>query len=247
MKFNSKEDAQLFLTEINRIDLISTVKEDFVPSDEMIEEFIKRRKKLVPGLRNFRKSQQTKQQWRKNRFKMLRGIRRFHKSTKGKRFHRALGKFIATRDFSDKTLLGKRKPNREEAYNFHEVSDILKLLSSIRTHTWIEFDYYLPLQEMVDWQIFAEEMVPEIDRIEVSLIRHGDVINLKEELDFLFRLCDEKVLFDELEKVLGSSFEDIQNWWESQRPKLDEAGAFLQLINKCKEIFRCSDSNTGTP
>ena len=70
-------------------------------------EFIKKRRGLVSRLKDMQKSGKTKAQWRTGRWKIMRGIKRFHRSTEGKRFHRQLGRFLATRD-TDKGILSYR-------------------------------------------------------------------------------------------------------------------------------------------
>ena len=56
MKFNSKEDIKLFLIEAGRFDLVSKVTDAYSPSDDLLEIIIKKRKKSVPSLKNFKKS-----------------------------------------------------------------------------------------------------------------------------------------------------------------------------------------------
>ena len=57
-----------------------------------------RRKKT----KDLKKSVQTKKQWKTKGRSMKRAIGKFHRSSKGKAFHRKLGRLLATRDFRDK-------------------------------------------------------------------------------------------------------------------------------------------------
>jgi len=234
MKFASKHDAQMFLTEIGRIDLIREVDQDFKPTDDMLEIFVKIRRTLVPGLRNFRKSQVSKEQWRKNRYKLLKGIKRFHRSTKGKRMHRAIGRFLATRDSS----LGSFKRKANEYLEIHDVCEILKALTSVKTHNYIEFEYYHTVDEEVLYQIFTEELLPAIDRMEKALISTKGTIT-KEDLDFLTRIVEPNALFHELSEVFGASYDDIKKYFDHILESMNEdaVGTYLDCLNKTKKAF----------
>ena len=99
------------------------------------EKAIRKKLQIVKKSIDRKKSRDMKTQWRRNKAKFLKGIKKWSKSTKGKRFHRALGRFNALRE------------NIEEQgdvifINFNEVTDALFALSSIETHLYLELQYY---------------------------------------------------------------------------------------------------------
>lgn len=228
MKFASKHDAQLFLIEIEMIDKISEIDESFEPTKEMLELFIQKRKTLIPGLRNFRKSQQTKQQWRHNRYKLLKGIRRFHKSTKGKRMHRALGRFIATRD-SQKGIIKQAS----ESLDFMELAETCKSISSLRTHIWIEHEYYHPLDEHVDFCEASEQLMNAVSRIENQILAL-DHNFFEEDLDILGRFIDENAIVNYINGLdeNNTDFEKLKNRFDELKGL--EKYSYVELVDKLK-------------
>lgn len=50
------------------------------------------------------KSRLSKMVWKKNKGNMMKGLNRFHKSSKGKAFHKALGKFVSSRTKKHESL-----------------------------------------------------------------------------------------------------------------------------------------------
>lgn len=205
MKFRDKQDAQAFVIEVGQLDLISRVDAKHSPSDEMLELFLKSRRKLVPRLKNFRKSQMTKGQWRDKRFEMMKGIKTFHRSTEGKRFHRNLSRFIVSRDTFSSGLF------KRESYDPHlleDVSSFLKSLSSLKTHYYIEHEYYHPLEEEVDFLIFGEGFLPMIERVEKSILGSGECTS--EDIDFLIKLIEPKAIITEIAQYLSVPTDDVE-------------------------------------
>ena len=167
MKFITTLDAQSFCVEIGRIDLVDSVTEDFVPEKDMLKEFIKRRRGLVKSLKSFRRSQATKASWRSNRSKFMGGIRKFHKSTQGKRFHREMGRFLATRFTGDKS---HDRKVATEGLTVYEAGAALKALSSMKTYCFISLEYYHSLEEeVVHWE-FLESLVPVLTSVETKIL-----------------------------------------------------------------------------
>lgn len=191
MRLKEKDDLIHFLVDVNRLDLLES--EEPV-SEELFELFLKNRKPLVQKVKNYRKSQQSKQSWKARRFKHLSGIKRFHRSVRGKRMHRAMGRFLATRIF------------KGEALNLNDAHDALKAISSIRTHIYIEADYYMPLQEEVDFREFVDYAIPLLGHLEFSLFEDSEYVPLDDELELLLRLVDEHVLQEEVTEVIGTDF-----------------------------------------
>lgn len=174
MKFKSILDKQKFLLEIERLDLLENLTEDWVPSKELLELLLKKRKDLVGKLKNFRKKQAGKENWRKNRYKLMKGIKAFHKSTKGKRFHRSLGTFLATRDFTNQSLVRR--------------TESLKAISSLKTHLFIEGEYYKSLIDEVDFQETLETILPVINDVEKCLLEFKDIGPA--DMGSIFRFCE---------------------------------------------------------
>lgn len=168
MKFKNKLDLNLFLTEVGQLDLVEKLDESYEPPDDVVEGFIKRRKALVGAIKDFRKSQGTKEQWKTNRWKIMKGIKQFHRSTEGKRFHRNMGRFLSTRYFRPK-LTSIVKDDQQESLNVYDMAEVLKALTSAKTHALIDLEYYMPLDEDVEYSTFLDELLPGLDGIEKKL------------------------------------------------------------------------------
>jgi hypothetical protein len=220
MKFRDKLELEVFLTEINRLDLMGQIDESFVPTVEMEESFIKRRKSLTGALKSFRRSQQTKEQWRKNRWGFMKGIKKFARSVEGKRFHRNLGRFLSSRYFNptmksiislDREQDDKSSRSVKEELNIFELAEILKAVTSAKTHILIELEYYMPLDEEVDYWEFLDEIIPALDTIEKKLwlserLDDGD-------LEVIFRLTEKNELIKALSEFSGIKYKEIEEFW----------------------------------
>ncbi len=225
MKFSNRLDLELFLSEVGQLDLLGRVDESYQPTDELMELFIKRRKPLVGAIKSFRKSQNTKEQWRKNRWGFMRGIKRFHASTEGKRFHRNLGRFLATRYFHptmksiislDREKSDKEsrhvKENKEVDLNIFELAEILKAINSAKTHSYIELEYFMPLLEEVDYWEFLDEILPDLDVIEKRLWLSEQLDD--RDLEVLFRLTEKKEMIKALVESSGIEYKTIEKFWD---------------------------------
>jgi len=168
----------LFLAEVNRLDLKDS---DNIP-EELVIEFIKRRRPLVKRLKDKKKSKIQKQNWRKYRWKYLNAIRKWHRSIQGKRFHRNLGKFLALRFQREDNQI----PDMVYLSNPAERFELLKLLSSLKTHLYIEGVYYKPILEQVEYELLIEEVLPLIEDIEKKILIEN--ILSKEDYNFLIDL-----------------------------------------------------------
>ena len=220
MKFRDKLELEIFLTEIDRSDLISQTDENFVPTQEMEEAFIKRRKPLTGALKNFRRSQQTKEQWRKNRWGFMKGIKKFSRSVEGKRFHRNLGRFLSTRYFHptmksiislDREDSGKESGHVREGLTIFDLAEILKAINSAKTHMLIELEYYMPLLEEIDYWNFLDEILPALDVIEKKLWLSEKLNN--QDLEVLFRLTEKKELIKALAESSQIDYKIIEEYW----------------------------------
>lgn len=206
MKFKSTDDKKMFLLEMSRIDLLDKVSVEWEPDKELIELFITKRGELTKTVKDFRKSQNAKQQWRKHRHKIMRGIKNFHKSTKGKQFHRSLGRFIATR-FTGETPLDHYKDMKSsgESLSVFDSLETLKSISSLRTHIYIESEYFMPFSEYVEFLELSDEVLESSFVVEKKLLRYDAQIDEKE-MDILGRVVTPGVLVDCLViEVLGSA------------------------------------------
>ncbi len=183
MKFSTLLEKQSFLVEIGEYDLVFKIKEDFEPSNEMIAEFIKRRTSLITPLRDFRKSQTQKSNWVKNKASYMSGIKKFHKSTAGKRMHRNLGRFLATRITRPKEV----KENLDISFSLMDISEILKTISSYKTHLYIELDYYRPAVEQLVLEEMIFDFVPILSAINEKILSCKELSD--EDYSFLTDLC----------------------------------------------------------
>jgi len=210
MIFQTDQDAKLFCIEIGKPELIEKANKDWKPESSHIKLFVKKRKDLVGKLKNFRKSQNTKAEWRKYRYKLMKGIRRFHKSTKGKRFHRNLGKFLI-RHIVDKGEASKKsKDNRYESlYSGSAIYEVLKSLSSIKTHFYIEQQYYMPISEEVEFSFLFEEVRESIEEVERSILVKNN--NFKEKNIFwLSEVVEKDNLLKTISELLGKELEEVE-------------------------------------
>jgi hypothetical protein len=232
MRFESLTDIHLFLTYIGRLDLVGNVSESFKPDDKMMELFIKRRTSVIPGLKNFRKSQIAKSQWRRNKYEMLKNMRKFHKSTAGKKFHRNLGNFLATRIFqSTKSTNGILKTGLQ-AESF---LDTLKSLSSLRTNLYIFSENFQTVRDQVDYELYLEAILPSIFRIESGFCSGKPYSIEPEDLDKLLYCIPENVILGccatrdmDTSKIDEDEFSELFTVFENQIQKNDET--YLEVI-----------------
>jgi len=230
MKFKDINDIKHFLLEINKAGLVSSVTTDFVPSQSMVDDFIKSRKSIVPKLKDFRRSQSSKADWRKNRYKLMKGIKAYHKSTTGKKHHRALGRYLATRDF-------RPSANKPESYNpvlINEVCDVLKGLSSLRTHLFIEFEYFHPVDEQIDLEIVLDEVLPMISRVENNILTNTPI--QEDDLELLLRLVEKKILINELSDYYNKQSKELEELFDLYYKGVDDLSeeSHFDIFNKIK-------------
>lgn len=225
MKFHSKIDAQTFLIELGKVAEALAVNEEYVPTSEELSSFISSRTSLVKNIKNRRQSSKQKANWRENRFKIMRGIKSFHKSTDGKRFHRKLGRFLATRITKD-----KRGSNTSES--FYEKHEALNGLVSLKQHLVVELGYYHNLYEQVELEeMITDNALPVLTEIENKILT-GDDLN-QDEISFIMDMIDENTLLDEISKLTGESFDNIKKWCEDSKIELEQRG----ISNESPEYF----------
>jgi hypothetical protein len=237
MKFSSTLDVQTFLIEIKCFDKLSTVDESYKPTDEELSSFIKNRSPLVGKLKNYRKSANSKANWRENRTKMMKGIKAFHRSTDGKRFHKRLGRFLATRLF-------RSKETNESAYEgLLTKQGYLKGLASAKQHLLVELEYFHQIQEQVELEEFLVDYAfPYFHRIEEKIISGNDLS--EDEESFLFDISDTNAVMQKVSEIYKKEFAEIENLWNSISSDLNKAGIAISateyypmLIEKLKETL----------
>lgn len=216
VKFKDTLDRSLFLADVNRLDLM----EAFEIPEDVYEGFIKRRRELMTHFKDFQKSQKSKAMWRKHRYKTMRGIRKWNSSLKSKKFHRQLGRFLSTR------ITENYEHIRDERFSN------LKALSSLRTHIYIEGEYYRSFDEDVEHHLMVEYFIPLLNSIEMKLIeeRYAD-INF-DELEALLRLVDPEQVQSSLTEFLDDQEHSIEHLYNSM--PLDEDLTYCMLAKYTK-------------
>jgi len=210
-------DESMLLVEMNRLGS----KFEDIPIDE-IQGFIKKRRGRVKKIKDFRKSQNTKAAWRKNRSSKRRAIQKWHKSTAGKRFHRKLGRFLATR------VTEKYDVSEDLQY------ETLKAVSSVRTHLYIEGEYYRPsIEDEIEFSELIEHVVPILNSVESKLIVEDYNIN-EEELEILLELCLQSDLIDSLAEMSDLESSDLMRKFNSLDVSED---VHYYLLTKCYQAL----------
>lgn len=217
MKFSSVLDVQTFLLEVGAFSKISeSLTKDYKPTSEELGSFIKKRTEYVGKIKDYRKSANQKANWRENRTKMMKGIKAFHKSVEGKRFHRKMGRFLASRI--------TRKTNESLGYNgFLEQLDFLVGLNSVKQHLYVEMDYFhqanvqIELEEMV-----LEYAIPTFRSLEEKIINGQELT--EDELVFAIDLVSDEALILSLAEVLNKDSVQVKNLVNEQVEKLEKEG-----------------------
>lgn len=184
MKFYCDLDEKVFAQELRTANI-----------DEV--EFIKKRKELIKGLKDRKKSNITKKDWQKNRFKHMKGIKKFHKSTRGKRFHRNLGRFLATREL--------------KGLAYAECQELVVPITSCLTHSFYELSWYMNIEDQVHYEIFLDEIYEEVLSILTKLKTYP--ANLEDHEEFLLRVCETASLVTAFADRSGKSKEEVERLW----------------------------------
>lgn len=208
MKLQNPGDKLAFLIDAGRVDLLES--DEDIP-EEIFELFIQRRRPLVRNLVNFRQKQIQTGQWRKQRWKYLRGLRKWHRSVKGKRFHRAMGRYLATRIFRPKlSTFADRFENLDPLQD-----KALKAISSTRTHLYLELGYYQSIEEEADLFQLLEYAIPLLNNIEVKLFHDSNADLSEDELELLVRLVDENELCKSFSDLLDLEKEPVSETFKA--------------------------------
>jgi len=159
MKFKSDIDERLFRSE-------------WLKSGLPLDEFLVKRQELELGLVDWERSQRQKVNWQRYRWKYLKGIRDFHDSTAGKRFHRNLGRFLATRETDSLLKAYQREKEKERdlrGLDLRKVQENLEFLIavlSVGVHALIEERYYrASVDAAVEYKLFLEEVLRKVKEV----------------------------------------------------------------------------------
>jgi hypothetical protein len=215
MKFKTVEDKYSFLVEIKRLELFEKVNDDYTPDDKLLELFFNKEQSLFKQLKDKKKSRSMESAWRHHRYKFMKGIGTFHKSTKGKRFHRELGRFIATHSFDKGFLFSKSE-------SFHKVYSYLKPVTSILTYFIIDLEYYHPLPESVDLHLTFTDTALLVDRMKEHFLLRKDID--EDDYDFLIRLTETNAQINAFAEKSGKSKETVEKMWNEIKKSLIDDG-----------------------
>lgn len=215
LKFHEDVDANLFLAEVHgKFNSDKIVDRNYEPTNEEIQSFIKKRDHFFQ-LKNSKKSVVGKLSWAANRSKIMKGINRFHKSVEGKRFHKKLGRFLATRIIADK------RPLQESVWDRNEY---LTGLNSLKQHLTVELSYFHSVYEHVE----IEEMVlnhalPMFQGLEQKVINQDKLSD--DEISFLADTIEQKEFVDNLASALGQSEDSTREWVNSIMQEVEQSTA----------------------
>lgn len=209
MKFLTNEDAKLFLIEVDCVHKIEEATKDYEPTMEEMETFLKKRKRHESALKDHDKKRKAKEGWRRNRANMMRGIKAYHRSTDGKRHHKRLGRFLASRIHkSDENL---------------NILEFLKGISSAKTTLITELEYYHPLTEQIELEdVVLEYAIPMLNSIEDKIIKNEDIS--EDEFDFLMDITETAEVVQALANKSGKDVKEIEKTWSEIKNSLIRDG-----------------------
>ena len=138
---------------------------------------ISARRKKVSRVKDLEKSKSASKAWRTKKTSLMRGIKKFHRSTKGKRFHRKLGRLLATR-------------------NVRARDEWLVATNSLLTHLCIQGSYSSSIEEEAQVSLLIEEAPDRIYEFNLGVIKaqssDSDIIleEFEDTLEFFSSLVD---------------------------------------------------------
>lgn len=193
--------------EIGEFEKAEQVDKNYQPTSEEMVKLIKKRDAKGP-IKDREKSRKTKEEWRKNRHKMMRGIKSFHRSTEGKRFHKRLGRFLAS-----------RITRKDE----HEITEYLKGLSGAKSSLITETEFYHTMTEQEQVEDLALSYgIPLLNSIESKIIRNEELSET--ELDFLVNITEGVALIKSLSDKSGVPEGTIEKYWNEIKSALVRDG-----------------------
>lgn len=169
-----------FLTESDKY--IFCLQENITPENDLLEVDISKvrisaRRKKVSRVKDLEKSKKASKQWRTKKHSLMKGIKKFHKSTKGKRFHRKLGRLIATRNIRSK-------------------NEWLVAANSLLTHLHIQSSYTSSFEEDAQIELLVEDASVRIHEFCMHILEAQnsdsdiDLEKFPDTLDFFSSLVD---------------------------------------------------------
>lgn len=197
MKLRDISDKNILSHELGR-----SLSDDEIKS--AIAESYEIREPIVEKLKSFGKSQRTKEAWKRNKWGYLKGIKKWHRSVKGKEFHRKLARHLAV------SLIPKGKNNIRNKKRIRvreNLDEILKSISSIRTHMYVDLAYYKSILEEIDYSDILEEVISSLNDIELKLIREDYSLTM-DEMETLLRLIDPDIIAEEFNVNIDSEMAD---------------------------------------
>lgn len=210
MKFKTVDDKKLFYFELGNLEKLAQCSENSEITEEERKSFIKKRSELETLYKDKKKSSKAKAQWREKRYEMMRGIKAFHKSTEGKRFHRNLGRFLATR-FTSKDESNSQK------------YDFLKAINSVKTHLFIEMEYFHQLKEQLELEeLLFDVTIPMVKDIEEKIIR--DKRLTADEFTFILDMTETAAVVSSLASKANVSVEKVEKMWNDIKSSLLKQG-----------------------
>jgi hypothetical protein len=213
MKFLNEFELKMFLIESGNTAMLADVSmETFQPTVEMLEKVFIQRQERKKGLLDFRKSKDTESQWRANRYKMLRGIRRFHNSTEGKRQHRQLARFLATRD------------TRPEAGGILAVAERSSLITEIDNYVQGMKDffegYYHPIDDHFEFITIRKIMSEVCTGVIGGLLSRDEMSEFYS--DFMCDLVEASNIIKYLSDESGKAEQEISELWDESKKELEK-------------------------
>ncbi len=238
MKFIDELDARTFLMEIRAFDKVNEAGVDYEPTEEELDEFLKLRSPLVKKMKDRRRSSAQKANWRQNRHKMLKAIKAFHKSVAGKRFHKQLGRFLATRIF-------RRKANEDASADMLIAKrETLKGLNSAKQHLLVELGYFHQLEEQVQFEEYITDYAyPRLRALEEKVI-NDDTLD-DDDVIFLMDLVETNSVVQSFAKKTGKTFDEIEDVWNTISDEWKKSGIdkeddkfFPVLVARLKKMLK---------
>lgn len=164
-------------------------------------DFIRKRKGVVSRVKDFRKGQTQKGNWRKGRWKIMKGIKQYHRSTAGKRFHKKLGRFVALRNLRN--------------LSYGERHELLQPMFSAIQHSFLELNYYHPVDETIEVELFVEYLYDEFFELQRKFKKYDTNFGKFEEL--LLRITEESELVKGLAKVFSKTEDSVRTIWDKSK------------------------------
>ena len=162
---------------------------------------------------------------------------------KGKDFNRSLGRFLATRIPREGTL-GFHQNRTFESLGSQ--SETLKAISSVRTHLYIDLDYYnTSVQEDVERLEFITYSIPILNEVEIKIFDDVDSNLTEDEVELLLRLTDRKEICKAISEVYNKDVNETYEMYISICNRNIKRGSRVTDTYFMTESFKNLISLTG--